>query len=348
MIINQISSGNAKRKYNIFLAILRAYLALNIINIHFLRTPPPILMNKYIIRIIRNNLPIHTFFLMSFYFSHKLFLSKNIEKIKKRFERLLIPYLFWPIIIWILNNFLYYTFKLNFKLSLNELKIQLMTGHCFMSVLWFHYNLIFATLLIIIIIFLSSNYFVLIMLNLCIFAFYFQYSNLNYKIFSKYSLYKKFTFGRFSEILPSCIIGFIIPSLHSLIILRKYRIYSIYFLLLIFLFLIKYNVFIYINGFYYQGIGLVVKSSLFFLIGLLMPYEKINNKYIVNIIKIITSYTSGIYFLHTNVERFMKKCIKLIKKKTFSGSIIIYIISYFISLIGAKIVGNNKFSCLFQ
>ena len=124
MIINQINSGNEKRKYNIFFAILRVYLAFIVINIHFLQTPPA-LMNKYIKRIIKNNMSVPIFFLMSFYFSHKLFLSKNVEKIKKRFERLLIPYIFWPIIIWILNNFLYNTFKLNFKFSFNDLKIQL-------------------------------------------------------------------------------------------------------------------------------------------------------------------------------------------------------------------------------
>ena len=79
-----------------------------------------------------------------------------------------------------------------------------------------------------------------------------------------------------------------------------------------------------------------------------MPNEKINNKYAINIIKIITSYTSGIYFLHTNVEMFMRKSIKSIKNGTLSGCIIIYIISYIISLIGVKIAGKNKFSCLFQ
>ena len=159
MIADQISRGNEKKKYNAFLAILRVYLSFIVINSHYLRTPP-ILMNKYIKRIIRNNLHVPIFFLMSFYFSHKLFLSKNIEKIKKRFERLLIPYLIWPIIILILNNFLYYTFKLNFKISFNDLKIQLMTGHCFMTVLWFHYNLIFATLLI-------NNYYIFIFKLFC-------------------------------------------------------------------------------------------------------------------------------------------------------------------------------------
>ena len=347
MIVNKKTIGNEKRKYNIFLAILRVYLSFNVINSHCLSSPP-ILMNKYIIGILRNNMHVPIFFLISFYFSHKLFLSKDIEKIKKRFERLLIPYLVWPIIIWIVNNFLYYTFKLNFKISLNDLKIQLMTGHCFMTVLWFQYNLIFATLLMVIIIFLSLNNSISIMLNLCIFAFYFQYSNINYNIFSKYGYYKQYTFGRFSEIMPYCIIGFIIPSIKLLIILRKYRIYSIYLLSLIFFFLLKYQAFIFINGFLYQGIELVIKSSLVFLISLLMPYEKITNKYYINIIKIVTGYTSGIYFLHTNAHKWMKNCISSIKNGTLSGSIIIYIISYFISLIGAKIVRKNKYSCLFQ
>ena len=347
MIVNRIRNESELRKYNIFLAILRVYLCFNVINSHFLSSRH-ILMNKYIIRIIRNRLHAPIFFLMSFYFSHRLFLSKNIEKIKKRFERLLIPYFAWPIITWIINNFLYYFFKLNFKITSNNLKIQLMTGHCFMTVLWFQYNLIFATLLFIIIIFLSINYSVSIMINLCIIAFYFQYSNLNYNIFSKYSYFKRYTFGRFFEIIPFCIFGFIIPYLHLIIFLRKYRLYSIYLLLLIFLFLLKFQIFIYINGFIYQGIVLVIRSLLVFLIVLLMPYEKITNKYIINIIKIVTSYTSGIYYLHFNVHRWMKKGIRSIKYGTLSGNILIYIISYFISLIGSKIVGKNKYSCLFQ
>ena len=289
MIVNGINSENEIKKYNIFLAILRVYLSFNVINCHCLCSPNILtnkkIMNKYIIRIIRNNLHVPMFLIMSFYFSQKSFLSKNIDKIKRRFERLLIPYFIWPIIIWIINNFLYYIFKLNFKITINDLKIQLMTGHCFMTVLWFQYNLIFATLLIIIIIFLSLNYYISIMFNLCIIAFFFQYSNLSYNIFSRYGYFKQYTFGRFIEIIPFCFIGFIIPSF---------------------------------------------------------------NKYIIYIIKIVTSYTSGIYFLHTNVHRWTKTGIRLIKNGTISGCIIIYLISYFISLLGAKILGKNKYSCLFK
>ena len=94
MIVNKLNSGNEKRKYNTFLAILRVYLSFNVINSHYLRNPP-ILMNKYIIkRILRNDMHVPIFFLMSFYFSHRLFLSKDIEKIKKDLKDCLFHILF--------------------------------------------------------------------------------------------------------------------------------------------------------------------------------------------------------------------------------------------------------------
>ena len=186
------------------------------------------------------------------------------------------------------------------------------------------------------------------MMNLFIISYYFQYSNINYNIFSKGGYFKQYTFGRILEIIPFCIIGYIIPSINLIKFLRKYRIYNIYLLILIFLFTLKYEIFIAINGFMYQGIDLLIRSSLFFLIILLIPYKKITNKYIINIIKIITSNTSGIYFLNTSVKIYMNNKISSIKKGTIYGSLIIYIISYFISFIGAKIFGKTKFSCLFQ
>ena len=47
------------------------------------------------------------FILIAFYFSNKIIISRNIINIKKRLERLLIPYFILPIIILIINNILY-------------------------------------------------------------------------------------------------------------------------------------------------------------------------------------------------------------------------------------------------
>ena len=47
------------------------------------------------------------FFIISFYFSYNSFISKNIYKIKERFKRLLVPYVIWPIIVFLLQVLFY-------------------------------------------------------------------------------------------------------------------------------------------------------------------------------------------------------------------------------------------------
>ena len=44
-----------------------------------------------------------SFFLISFYFSNRVLASKNVEIIKQRMKRITIPYIIWPILIFIEN-----------------------------------------------------------------------------------------------------------------------------------------------------------------------------------------------------------------------------------------------------
>ena len=114
-----------------------------------------------------------TFDILSFYFSFNSFKSKNIKKIRLRFERLLIPYFAWPIIIWPLNNLFSFFFSKIDIIPFKKLILQFLTGHCFMESLWFQYNLIFITLLIDIIHLLFNEEFVFfILINIKILAFF--------------------------------------------------------------------------------------------------------------------------------------------------------------------------------
>ena len=346
MIVNQSIPENFKEKYNIFLALLRMYLEFIVVNSHCL--DPSKLNNKIIIKLLYNKIPVPIFFIISFYFFFNLLSSRNIKKIKQRFERLLIPYFIWPIFIWIINNFLKFFLKWETENSINDLKMQLLTGHWFMRVLWFQYNLVFITLIVVIFEFLIEKNKELIFINLEIIAYFFQYSNLNYQIFSKYSLYKKYTLGRFLEVIPFCITGYILASLKIIHYLKKHSIMTIYFFLTIIWFVIKYNVFIEIKGFLYQGIRLQIISILIFIIFSLFPSQKIKNKNIIKTIRFITNNTSGIYFLHYSISNYLNKYIILIKNKTLFGCIIIYIICYFISFFGLRIFGKTKLRNLFQ
>ena len=91
------------------------------------------------------------------------------------------------------------------------------------------------------------------------------------------------------------------------------------------------------NEFYYLKlyiIGLV--SSSLFIIFLILPFDNINSEKIKFIIKNITNFTGGVYYLHRKI--------KLI---TIFSCVIIYIICYFICSIGIKIFGKTKLKYLF-
>lgn len=118
MIINHRNLNYGKKYYNFYLALLRMYLSFLIVNNHCFNPYKNNFHNKYLLKLLYNKIHVPNFFIMSFFLCYKLFLLKDIKKIKQRFERLVIPYFIWPFIIWILNNIFYYTLKIKLKISL--------------------------------------------------------------------------------------------------------------------------------------------------------------------------------------------------------------------------------------
>ena len=286
---------------------------------------------------------------MSFYFCYNLFEMRKIKKIKERFERLIIPFLVWPFIILILNNLFNYTLNLKLKSSFNDLILQLLTGTNFLYILWFQYDLIFITLLMIIIEFLFTKNAKFIFINLLIFAFFFQYSNYNHLIFSEYEFSKRYSLGRIFEITPYCITGYFLASLNYIKYCKNFSRYKYIYLLSLFIIIIlKYNILNISQGFGYQGIKLYIISINIFIIFTLLPSEKVKNLFFIKIIKIITNNTSVIYYLHLPISIYLNNYIELIKNQSLPGCIIIYIICYFIGYIGIKLFGKTKFRHLFQ
>ena len=94
-----------KNKIYLGIQILRIVFSFHILVFHFHCVHKKQYKLTYIRNIISKvNIDLITFFIISFYFSHDTFVFKNIIKIKFRFKRLLIPYIIWPIIIFIIRN----------------------------------------------------------------------------------------------------------------------------------------------------------------------------------------------------------------------------------------------------
>ena len=73
-----------------------------------------------------------------------------------------------------------------------------------------------------------------------------------------------------------------------------------------------------------------------------------DNQNLIVLLKIITKFTGGIYYIHKICFIILRQKIDFIKKKTFQGSIVIYLISYIICFYGNKYSYNTKLKFLFN
>ena len=331
-----------KKKINYGLELLRMMMSFWVILFHFYLPK-----NKIIFDIIKNHgFHVPTFIIISFFFLYDSLNFRKIKKMKERLERLLIPYILYPILTFIVQNFLYRFFNLtSLKTSLYQLIMQFIIGRCLCPVLWFHFNLILITILFDIISLIFKNNYLSILQTLGILCYFLQLSQVNFKYFNMFKHDIEFSVGYFAETLPLAVTGVSIASLDIINKLQKKRfkayLFSISFLYIFF----KYDLFIQIKGFGKQGIMYNIGGVSFFLIFSLIPLENLNKK-LLNYIKNLTSYTPGIYLLHMHYNIFKDK-IYLIKARTFYGCILNYIICYLVSALGFNLLKNNKFKSLF-
>ena len=344
LLINETSKIFNK---NLGLELLRAILCFWVVLFHCLK-----IENEYLKNIIKNKIfHVPTFIFISFYFLNKNLCERNINKIKSRFKRLLIPYFIWPIIVFVINNLFYLTFKFNRFgkiLNFNDLKIQLIIGRKYIGVFWFQFNLIFFTLFFFIIAFLFKKNFLFILQIIGIISYILQYSELNYNFFNEYKVTISRTLGYFCETAPIAVTSLSFSSINIIKKLENHRKKALFFSIIFLFLLFHYNIFSEVKGFAYRGMIKNIGSFFLFITFSLLPMENIDSLRIILFIKQITSYTQGIYCLHSIVNDYLKLIFSFINKdNTFLGCITIYLVSYYLSYIGIKFFGKTKFKYLF-
>ena len=301
--------------------------------------------NKIILGITSSDIKFHVpcFCIMSFYFMYKNLLSLNPKIILNRLMRLLIPYIGWPIIILKMNHF--WNKKYNTKLpdSYEELKLQLLWGHNYSTQFWFLWNLIAITILFTLIISIFRKHFLFIFYLISLLFYIIQYSGYNYNnILSKYGTGGKGrTFAFFFETLPFSVTGFSLGYFKIIDLFQKYRIKTVILSVIIYYVIENYKIFTIIKGSNYQGIEINLKSTCLFIIFCLFPSNIIKNRYISKFLIAITNYTAGVYYLHFSIRYYLREYFDDVKKGTFKGIIMTYLICYFISFIGMLIFGKT-------
>ena len=292
-------------------------------------------------------LDLKTFFIISFYFSYNTFTSRNILKIKIRFKRLLIPYILWPVIFLIIDNINSFRNIILFK-KIKYLYYQILMGIGINGVFWFLFTLIFLSILFLIIIFIFKKRYLVYLTFIGILSFLFDNSSFNKNI---PLIFNKMAYSSIRKI-PSSFIslffGFYISSIKAIDKINKFKFKNLVRIIVFLLFCVFrfvngiFNKYLYISIFipYFSAISLFI----FFMI---FPFDNIKNVIYYNTIKILSTYSAGIYYIHNKVYYYLNLSKIKFEKGTMKMCIIIYILCYIICFFGHFTFKKLKLRYLF-
>ena len=331
-----------KVKINLGIELLRAILCLWVLFLHCSDIKKE--HKKYFNR----SFHVPTFFMISFYFYYKLLNASDSLKIKRRFQRLLYPYILWPVLAFLLNNILIRFSSLGKrrkKLTLIDLYLQILTGSRYYRAFWFLFNLLFLSILFTVFAFIFKKNFLISYEFFGIISLFLLFTKINRDIFFQYEKIITLSIGRVNSSIPLSVIGCIYSSINLLSKIKNLKWHVSLILISLIYILFNYDLFIKYPGFCYSNSLLFLSSStfLFILFGSLkLDYFILLNK----IIKIATKYTGGIYYIHPIFPKFIYFYLN-IKKASYFSSFFIYIISYLICFFGNKLFTNSNLKYLF-
>ena len=323
-----------KKKIYLGIEILRVILCFWVLSFHSIQYKK---INDLFFYIIKKTFHVPCFSFISFYFSYNIFKGKNTFKFKKRMQRLLIPYILWPLIIFVIDNIS----NRKIIIPLYYLKIQLLCGRKFIVPLWYLFSIIVLTILFFILSNFITNNFLFVIQIFSMFSYFFQYSGFDYLL----NIFKnsiKLPILNTLYLIPTSTLGLYFSALKIVEILKIKKNMTLFFSFLFLYFLFKYDIFINLGG--YKGIIHMFTSSCFFLGFYFLPLENIHH-YIKKVIQKITRYTNGIYCLQAKMIPFVRN--KFNSSGTLQSCIIIYLLSYLCSFIGDKFLRKTLLKYLF-
>ena len=339
--LKTFQSVKSKKKIYIGIEILRMFFSFFIICVHYFdKKYAKTKLLSFPFKALPYYIP--TFFIISFYFNYKTFISRNIAKIKERFLRILIPYYIWPTIIFIRYHIFNYVNGIIENDKLKNLYHQYLIGGSFHRVFWFQFNLILISLLITIIIFFFKKKHLLIIIIIGIIIYILEFSGLIYHFFSKYNYPISGTVSKLPSSFIYSISGFFLCFFNILNYFYKSRIKVILIFLFSFYLGIK-NIWFIKNG-RIKVFKIDFISIGFFLFFALFPFDKIKYNFI---IFIITRYTGGVYYLHPEIYNIIRINFNSRKYRKITGCIINYLFCYLICFFGSKVFKVSKLKYLF-
>ena len=302
--------------------------------------------DSQILKIILEAIPIYypTLFLIYFYFSYNHLSNKNLPQIQKRFIKLIIPYILWPTIFFIINTLS--TDRKTKQYTFTDLFNQLIIGRGIACVFWYQLNLLIINLIFCLIIFSAKKIHIYLLSFILLISFTLEYFGIIEKLLIGYNDDIKRSIGRICKMLTYSIVGYIISSTKILIHLKNYRIISMCISLFVSIIIIYFKLYL-SEIYFYEGIIINIGIICIFIFFYMLPFELITFGPLIFLIKQVTSYSSGIYYLHVKIIEYFKDSFHSFEEKTLIGCALNYIICYSICFIGMKLFGRSGLKYLF-
>lgn len=338
-------------QYDYGLAMLRMMMCFTVVLCHFWDAADA----RGVMRVFRflRAYAVPVFMILSFIFSQKAFLQHDRQKVKSRFERLIIPQVGWAVMYWVVYILIDRTIGMGLQLGIGDLLWQLFTGHSpkLNAVMWYQFDLILLTALFLVIISHFKDRAEWILLAWGVAALAIQYSKLHL-VFLPLRFELRYPLGRFSEMVPLAVVGYLLSSKNVLVRIKSHRLASIVISILTMAVAVRLGNRWEPSGYDYQGAKRIVMGVAFVALFCAIPFERIPELG-KKIIKVATSYTLGIYCMHNLVGTLTEKAMSYFgasvpKPQSFAECILIYLIAFAASWLGSKALGRTKFKSLFN
>lgn len=339
-----------KKDYNIGLAILRTIMCFMVVLCHCWDAPNVQGVMKIIS--LTRGYAVSVFMLMSFILVQQTLVEHKKSKLIARFERLLIPQFGWAIIYWGVYSFIDMIFDTQLEHGIKDLIWQMFLGHSpqLNATMWYQVDLIYLTLLFLAVILIFQKNYETVLMILGFLALAAQYSGINL-IFDNLRFELKYPLGRFAEMLPIAVGGFVISSHKILEKLKSHTWIVIISSIAIIGVEELHGLLPSAPGYGYSGIRMIAVAASFVALFYVIPFDRLNDR-MKKLLQTITKYTMGIYCMHRLVSTLLSIAIIhwdiAVSVNSFNMCILIYILCFVLSWIGSMLLGKTKLNALFN
>ena len=332
-----------EKDINLGVNILRVIYCFLVIVVHFGNGEIYNFAMKYI------DFYVTSFFFMAFYFSYRTFSSRNVEKIKERFLKLFFPYFLWPIISFIRQNPRNINISTLFNRNvLKSFYFQYLLGNNIYGILWFLFDLIIVSIFICIISLMFKGYHLYVLFLVFILNTIYNFFRLHPILLEGFSRHPiKQPLEMMNEVPTFAIIGYTLGHFDILNRLKKLNKYIFIFFSPIF-YIVRWHQEVFDFFPRFNVIFNTIFISCIFIFFGTLPFHLCKIKFLKNILKIITSHTGGIYYMHIEAFYILLNGNHFVSPRTIKGCIILYICCFIICDIGTRIFKKWRFRYLFN